>query len=817
VDSVINHSRTTTTTTDDNISDNNLKANRRASFSNFDKESLLAKLKQEGVNADINGWIDYWYYIRGVNVLPAFPKMKYPNVEWKEWQDKSTPPSQVNEWKKKNLFKGLIIVPGKVWRGENQGKYLTHIDFDKKEAIEAFCTIDGKTSPLEKLAEKLIVEQHKDNLDRAHLLFYSPIPFPQKINDGITGIEVKGDGKHGVACCSPSTHENGYKYEILGTLEPITLSEREAQQLMQHIQNICRNKGTRYVGESSLTEEIKQSLQNLKINNTISISDGSRHNTMLPIADSLLARHIGKKDVAQLKAFFDRINNENCKPPLKDAELTSIWNDAIKFVGNTNNLFSKSSFSSSNQLSNTGSKGDDYGDDGGKTPKEATEDENDDDGALIEQAAEEIRGSHHFITIEESQEILVYQNGVYVEGGNILIDKLAEEILGYKLKNYTLSEIRGHIIRRTYKSRKDLDKDLNIINLQNGLYDIRNDELEPHTPDYLSINQKPIFFDRNKRPKLFVKFLKEVLYPSEIRTAIEVAAYTFLRDCPFEHYFKLHGQGANGKSVFTGLLTKIHGEKNVSNVSLLSLTDNRFALSDLEYKDVNIDTELSTNSDVVLKDTSILKKLTGGRKQPIRIESKYQKAYDAYIHAKLFFNANTIIQFPNATAADYRREIIISFPNTFEGEMEDPHLLDKLSSMDEVSGIFNVLMRALRNILRRKRLHFNEKTIDERRLKHERSANPVKAFVEEAILKKEDNDITEEDYITKEDLYYSFEGYCNRYKIAAKTMIAVGRELKKLGWKEARESKGETRKTCWVGIRLKPEYVVKVEQQQLVI
>jgi putative DNA primase/helicase len=318
------------------------------------------------------------------------------------------------------------------------------------------------------------------------------------------------------------------------------------------------------------------------------------------------------------------------------------------------------------------------------------------------------------------------------------------------------------------------------------------------------------------KPKLFGKFLSQVLYHSEIRTAIEAAVYTFWRDCPFEHYFKLHGQGANGKSVFTGLLTKLHGERNVSNVSLLSLTNNQFALSDLEFKDVNIDTELST-SDAIIKDSSILKKLTGGRKQPIRVEQKYQQAYDTYIHAKLFFNANTIIPLPNPTAADYRREIIISFPNTFEGKKDDPHLLDKLASKEEVSGMFNVFMQSLRRILKNNRLFFNEKTIDERRLKHERSVNPVKAFVEEAILTKkeddDDNDITEEDHIIKEDLYNSFERYCSIYKISPKSMITVGKDLKKLGWKEGRESKGDNRKTCCVGVRLKPEYIVNEKQQ----
>jgi hypothetical protein len=30
------------------------------------------------------------------------------------------------------------------------------------------------------LSQKFLVEQHKDNPDKAHIYFYSPIPFPKK-------------------------------------------------------------------------------------------------------------------------------------------------------------------------------------------------------------------------------------------------------------------------------------------------------------------------------------------------------------------------------------------------------------------------------------------------------------------------------------------------------------------------------------------------------------------------------------------------------------------------------------------------------------
>ncbi|MBA3749315.1 MAG: hypothetical protein H0X03_00170 [Nitrosopumilus sp.] len=287
-------------------------------------------------------------------------------------------------------------------------------------------------------------------------------------------------------------------------------------------------------------------------------------------------------------------------------------------------------------------------------------------------------------------------------------------------------------------------------------------------------------------------------------------AYTFYRDYPFEHFFKLFGYGANGKSVFTGLLTKLHGTRNVSNVSLLSLIATRFALADLEFKDINIDAELSV---AVIKDTSLLKKLTGGRKQPMRIEQKYKNAYDTYLYAKLFFNANTITDTTDQTAAYYRRQIIISFPNTFEGKQDDPQLLNKLTSQEEMSGIFNVLMHALRTLLKNNGIYLNEKTIDERTAKHERAVNPVKAFVTEAIAE----DLTEMDYVIKIDLYSAFKKWCKKHSLAPKSIEGLGKDLKKLGWIDSKKSQGEKRYTCWIGARLKLEYVAVDEQKMVTL
>jgi phage/plasmid-associated DNA primase len=100
------------------------------------------------------------------------------------------------------------------------------------------------------------------------------------------------------------------------------------------------------------------------------------------------------------------------------------------------------------------------------------------------------------------------------------------------------------------------------------LYDIDNDLLKEHTLDYLSVNQKPIIYDKDAKAERFEQFLHEVLYERDIPTGIESMAYTFERDYPIEVIFILYGYGLNGKTVFTSVLTSMHGKDNVSNVSL---------------------------------------------------------------------------------------------------------------------------------------------------------------------------------------------------------------------------------------------------------
>jgi putative DNA primase/helicase len=433
----------------------------------------------------------------------------------------------------------------------------------------------------------------------------------------------------------------------------------------------------------------------------------------------------------------------------------------------------------------------------------------------VRKLAEKLEGRYHFATMEDTQELYYYNNkkGIY-EPAEPLVKAELEKLQPGVITD-TVNNVIHKLARRHLHKREEFDADKNIWNMQNGLYNIATNQLKPHTYRYLSRNQIPVRFDPKARCKRFGKFLSEVVYPDQIRTVIELMAYTFLRDNPFELYVILLGVGANGKSVLMHVLTRLHGPENVSPVPLATLLNNRFAKKELEGKNVNIDMEMSK---ATINDMGVLKELTG--QQPVRIEPKHLPAYSTRLWAKLFFSTNEMPEMMDFSDGHYRREVVISFPYQFEEvgteqekaeiiaamragssnrRIADPTLKDVLTTPEELSGIFNALMIPLRNrIMKNKPVYMDAKTIEDRRHKHELISDPIRAFFDDAI------EPDGEGIIRKERLYEAYRKFCRFQRLPIESYDQFSKLVKKkfpLELGEGRDS-SKDRKTIWKGIKL---------------
>ena len=107
-------------------------------------------------------------------------------------------------------------------------------------------------------------------------------------------------------------------------------------------------------------------------------------------------------------------------------------------------------------------------------------------------------------------------------------------------------------------------------------------------------------------------------------------------------------------------------------------------------------------------------------------------------------------------------------------------------------------MISLRIVLKDNQVYFNKKTIEDKRLNHEISANLVKSFIYEVV----DETSTCDESITKDELYEHYLMFCNKRSMPEKKEM-FGKELKKSAYKDGRENKGENRRTLGYGIRIK--------------
>ena len=192
------------------------------------------------------------------------------------------------------------------------------------------------------------------------------------------------------------------------------------------------------------------------------------------------------------------------------------------------------------------------------------------------------------------------------------------------------------------------------------------DKLFEHSPHHLSSIRIPLTYDHNATCPNIQRFLAQVL-PIECHDLVlELFAYCLLPTTKLDIAVILVGSGGNGKSVFLKLLKNFIGATNTSAESLHDIEKNRFRLASLTGKLANICADIAGQH---LPSSDTFKKLT-----------TCNDARDGF----------------------FRRWIILRFPNQFLSGKADPDLIEKLTTPQELSGLLNLALPALRRLMSNK-------------------------------------------------------------------------------------------------------------------
>lgn len=261
-----------------------------------------------------------------------------------------------------------------------------------------------------------------------------------------------------------------------------------------------------------------------------------------------------------------------------------------------------------------------------------------------------------------------------------------------------VSSITDLIKTEVTKNDVDFDINSNDINCLNGelSYSDSGWVLKPHNREHFRTSIIPVSYNPLAEAPRFKQFISEVFSGDQDKAAKEMVieeaiGYTLIPSCNHEKFMMLIGTGANGKSVLLRVLLDLIGRANVSAVQPEQF-ENRFQRAHLHKKLANIVTEIKEGGEIA---DAQLKSLTSG--ELTTAEKKFFPPFDFTPYATHWFGTNHLPHTRDFSDALFRRGIILTFNNKFEGLKRDVKLGDKLK--DELSGILNIGLNGLSRLI----------------------------------------------------------------------------------------------------------------------
>ena len=392
------------------------------------------------------------------------------------------------------------------------------------------------------------------------------------------------------------------------------------------------------------------------------------------------------------------------------------------------------------------------------------------------------------------ESFLIYENGVY----NISGEKEAGRIImDYMLPNYcimaSIRDCRDQWDILVSKDFDDFNRNPYLVNVRNGLLDIRDMSFKEHTPSYLSTVQLNVEYNPQVDCPQFKKFLNEVLDCKLIPLVQEIVGYLLTTNTASQKAFVFWGPARTGKSTLLWVVEYLLlGKKNVSNIPWQEIGD-KFKTAELLGKLANVFSDLPSKS---IDDTGIFKVVTG--EDYLMAEKKNKNPFKFKPFARLVFSCNELPRnYVDRTEGFYRRLIIVPFNRQIEKSKIDKAL--KYKFQREKEGILNWALEGLKRLYENN-FEFSENELtDGVKKEYKRENNNVISFVEECC------ELDGLFSCSRIELYESYKEFCVEAGLKALSQIKFNKELE--GNFNITRSRNRKLRS-WNGVRIKLEDLI---------
>lgn len=326
-----------------------------------------------------------------------------------------------------------------------------------------------------------------------------------------------------------------------------------------------------------------------------------------------------------------------------------------------------------------------------------------------------------------------------------------------------------------------IDNRHDYINLRNGLFNIKTEQLLPHERDFFMTSQLPFDYDPDADCPTFRKFLNEAFTkPNSDETdwdlqllVMEAMGYSLTSNTDFRMSFWLVGHSGTGKSVFINVLQELAGNSHTS-IDLDQMTNTPYQIADIAGKRLVTFTEPRTNS--VLADNHY-KRLVS--QDTIMARQIFGKPFRFVPICKVWGAMNDLPRVIDRSDAIFNRIIILPMNHVVPDHKKDRQLINKLRG--ELSGIFNMALIGLRR-LRHARKFTPVSQSDDARAEYKKENDYEATFVEDWCRVHEDAKIA------GQTLYDAYAAWCRRNGAQSKSSTRVARDWQRLGFIRVRSN-----------------------------
>lgn len=349
-------------------------------------------------------------------------------------------------------------------------------------------------------------------------------------------------------------------------------------------------------------------------------------------------------------------------------------------------------------------------------------------------AARLLLDRHDYMTPMDTETLWVYDpdRGIYEPNGEAHVKTQLVENLSTFHSQREESEIIAKLEARSFVERDEFnaEEDANLVCVGNGVLDISEEKLNPHSPDYYFTRGIRWDYDPEAEAPEIDSFLEKITSrEADKKTLVEMVGASLSSRYEYGKFLILFGEGSNGKSTFFDVVENLLGEENVAGWGLQQLSDNRFSTSDLVGKFANVAPDMPGKK---LQEVGTLKTLTGG--DQTMAEKKGEGAFPLKNNAALMFGANRPPAIPESSKAVRRRLVPIRFKQEFTNKddgnpdkRDKQQLMSEMTTPEEMSGFLNMAVAGLRRLRNQQDVSLPESG-EERLEYYEQFSDPIKEF-----------------------------------------------------------------------------------------